>query len=173
VSGQINETLAYWDDAQAQTIIDRMAGLDGAVLPMLHALQDEFGYVDDKAVPLIADALNLSRAEIYGTISFYHDFRRKPAEGRIIKLCRAEACQASGCEGVKAVAETHLGVKIDSGAGKNGVSLETIYCLGNCALGPAALVDGELIGRVDDKMIRTLCDEACTDDVLSLQEAQP
>lgn len=172
MSGQINETLAYWDDAQAQTIINGMTGLDGAVLPMLHALQAEFGYIDDKAVRLIADALNLSRAEIHGTISFYHDFRRKPAEGPIIKLCRAEACQACGCEGVRAAAETHLGVKIDSGAGKNGVSLETIYCLGNCALGPTALVDGELIGRVDDKIIQALCDGASAAEVLSQHEAQ-
>jgi len=129
---------AAWDIEIARTLIDGMSRLDGATLPILHALQDRFGYVDEAVVPLLAEALNLSRAEIHGVISFYHDFRRAPPiPGRVIKLCRAEACQARGCEALADQAQ------------RQGMVLETAYCLGNCALGPNALVDGELVGQLD------------------------
>lgn len=145
-----------WDQDSARMIVAGLAHLEGATLPMLHALQDEFGYVDPQAVPLIAEALNLSRAEVHGAISFYHDFKTAPQPARIVKLCRAEACQALGCESVvDELARTH-GIAVDDHHAGDAV-VETVYCLGNCALGPSALVDGELIGRVDAARIAGLC----------------
>lgn len=146
-----------WDDDNARLIITGLAHLEGATLPILHALQDEFGYVDPKAVPLIADALNLSRADVHGTISFYHDFRTAPPPRRIVKLCRAEACQALGCESlVQDLAREH-GIVVDADGSSEDALVETVYCLGNCALGPSALVEGELLGRVDADRIAALC----------------
>ncbi len=145
-----------WDQDSARMIVAGLAHLEGATLPMLHALQDEFGYVDPQAVPLIAEALNLSRAEVHGAISFYHDFKTAPQPARVIKLCRAEACQALGCESVvDELARTH-GIAVDDHHAGDAI-VETVYCLGNCALGPSALVDGELIGRVDAARIAGLC----------------
>jgi formate dehydrogenase subunit gamma len=146
-----------WDDDGARQIVGGLVHLEGATLPILHALQDEFGYVDPKAVPLIADALNLSRAEVHGAISFYHDFKTAPRAGRAVKLCRAEACQALGCETLVAQLERDHGIQVDGHSGVEGVAVETVYCLGNCALGPSALVDGALIGRVDANRLAELC----------------
>ncbi len=142
-----------FDEVRAREIIGGLAGLQGATLPILHALQEEFGYVDQRAVPLIAEALNLSRAEIHGCVSFYHDFRSAPAGRHVLKICRAEACQAMGVEKlVERIELTHrLGVGGVSPDG--GLSIESVYCLGNCALSPAALLDGEPVGRLDAKAI--------------------
>lgn len=146
-----------WDDDGARQIVGGLVHLEGAALPILHALQDEFGYVDPKAVALIADALNLSRAEVHGVISFYHDFRTAPPVGRVVKLCRAEACQALGCETLVAQLQRDHGIQVDGHGEADAVAVETVYCLGNCALGPSALVDGELIGRVDVGRLAELC----------------
>ena len=127
----------YGDDANGAT----------AMLPILHALQDAFGCVPPDAIPLIANGLNVSKAEVRGVISFYHDFRETPPGRHVIKLCRAEACQASGSERTAAhLADAH---KLHPGSTVNSVTLQNVYCLGNCALGPAALVDGELMAGVD------------------------
>lgn len=145
-----------WDPDNARAIIAELSHLEGAALPILHALQEEFGHIDPQAVPLIAEALNLSHAEVHGTISFYHDFRTSPSARRIVKLCRAEACQARGCERVvEALAREH-GITVDAHDDPE-VAVETVYCLGNCALGPSALVDGELFGRLDAGRLATLC----------------
>ncbi|MGX1740278.1 NAD(P)H-dependent oxidoreductase subunit E [Bosea sp. NPDC055353] len=145
-----------WDQDSARMIVAGLAHLEGATLPMLHALQDEFGYVDPQAVPLIAEVLNLSRAEVHGAISFYHDFKTAPQPARIVKLCRAEACQALGCESVVEELSAKHGIAVDDHHAGDAI-VETVYCLGNCALGPSALVDGELIGRVDAARIAGLC----------------
>ncbi len=119
-----------------------------ALLEILHEIQHQLGYVPAEAVPILADTLNISRAEVHGVITFYHDFRDKPAGRCVVKLCRAEACQAVGCESVAAEAERLLGAQFGETSPDGAVTLETVYCLGNCALGPSALVDGELYGRV-------------------------
>lgn len=147
-----------WNQESARSIIAGLAHLEGATLPILHALQEEFGHVDAQAVPLIAEALNLSRAEIHGAISFYHDFRAAPPPQRVIKLCRAEACQALGCEDLVAHLAQAGGIAVDHASPDSPVAVETVYCLGNCALGPSALVDGELIGRVDAARLLALCE---------------
>ena len=133
----------------ARTLIDRKRTLPGATLPILHDLMEEFGYIDAAAVPLIADALNISRAETLGVVSFYHDFRRSPFDGRVLKLCRAESCQAMGCEDLVSHLALRHGVTVDGVDEGSGIHVESVYCLGNCALSPAALLDGEPIGRLD------------------------
>ena len=146
-----------WDQDEARAIVSGLAHLEGATLPILHALQDEFGYVDAQVVPLIAEALNLSRAEVHGTITFYHDFRTAPPPRRIVKLCRAEACQSLGCENVVEGLRRQHGILVDEHAIGGEAAVETVYCLGNCALGPSALLDGELYGRVDADTVAGLC----------------
>lgn len=159
-----------WDPDIAAAIIARHRHREGALLPMLHALQEAFGHVDRAAIPAIAEALNLSRAEVHGVLTFYHDFRAAPAPGRVIRLCMAEACQARGCETIRARAEARLGVAIDAGPGRGGVALETIYCLGNCALGPAALVSDQLVGLIDAPAIDALCDGEAIETLLARRE---
>jgi formate dehydrogenase subunit gamma len=139
---------AAFDVALAREIIERRRSAPGATLPILHDLQHHFGYIDDAAIPLVAAALNISRAETLGVVSFYPDFRRAPAEGRVLKLCRAESCQAMGCEDLVANLQENYGIAAD-GEPASGLRVETVYCLGNCALSPAALLDGEPIGRLD------------------------
>jgi formate dehydrogenase subunit gamma len=133
----------------ARELIDRRRLTPGAALPILHDLQHHFGYIDDAAIMLMADALNISRAEALGVVSFYHDFRRAPVDGRVLKLCRAESCQATGCEDLVAHLETRHGLKPDDPEPGAELHVETVYCLGNCALSPSALLDGEPIGRLD------------------------
>jgi formate dehydrogenase subunit gamma len=133
----------------AQALIDRKRDTPGATLPILHDLQEQFGYIDDAAIPLIADALNISRAETLGVISFYHDFHRAPFDGQVLKLCRAESCQSMGCEDLVSHLELRHGLKVDDHDKCSALHVETVYCLGNCALSPAAIIDGEPIGRLD------------------------
>ena len=136
-----------WNQESARSIIAGLAHLEGATLPILHALQEEFGHVDAQAVPLIAEALNLSRAEIHGAISFYHDFRAAPPPQRVIKLCRAEACQALGADGLVTYVR-EAGLVLGETSANGAVTVEQVFCLGNCALGPSVEVNGRLYGRV-------------------------
>jgi formate dehydrogenase subunit gamma len=140
---------AAFDLGLAQALIDRKRDTPGATLPILHDLQEQFGYIDDAAIPLIADALNISRAETLGVISFYHDFHRAPFDGRVLKLCRAESCQSVGCEQLVSHLDLHHGIKVDDEDNHSGLHVETVYCLGNCALSPAALLDGAPVGCLD------------------------
>ena len=134
-----------------------LAGTRGALLPLLHALQDELGHVDEAIVPEIAAALNLSRAEVHGVISFYHDFRRAPAGAHVVKLCRAESCQARGGAANEAAVADRLGVAMGETRADGGVTLEPVYCLGLCASGPSALVDGRPIAAADaDTILRMI-----------------
>ena len=118
-------------------------------LPILHALQATFGYVDRAAIPMIAEATNLSRAEIHGVVSFYHDFRSAPAGRHVVKLCRAEACQAVGAVALADHAKRRLGIDWHGTTADGQVTLEPVFCLGLCACGPAALVDGEPVSGLD------------------------
>jgi formate dehydrogenase subunit gamma len=142
-----------FDLSVAQALIDRKRDTPGATLPILHDLQEKFGYIDDAAIPLIADALNISKAETLGVISFYHDFHRSPVDGHALKLCRAESCQSLGCEDLVSHLELRHGIKVDDEDNHSSLHVETVYCLGNCALSPAALLDGAPIGRLDRDQI--------------------
>lgn len=132
----------------------------GALLPVLHAVQDSLGYVPAEAVPLIAWELNLSRAEVHGVISFYHYFRQKKPGRHIVQLCRAEACQAVGGGALEAHAQQCLGIGFHGTTADGALSLEPVYCLGNCALGPSVMIDGELRGRVSPERFDRLVEQA-------------
>jgi formate dehydrogenase subunit gamma len=151
---------AAFDAELARAVIDRRRSTPGAALPILHDLQHQFGYIDNAAVALVADALNISKAEALGVVSFYHDFRRAPVDGRVLKLCRAESCQAMGCEDLVGHLETRHGLAPDATDAGRGLHVETVYCLGNCALSPAALLDGQPIGRLDRQKIDAIVADA-------------
>lgn len=139
--------------ARVGEILNAHKGMEGALLPILHAIQADFGYVPQAALPIIAQDLNLSRAEVHGVMSFYHDFRENPAGKHVLKLCRAEACQAVGADRVAAHAQKALGIEWHETTKDGAVTLEPVFCLGLCACAPAALVDGKLVGRVDEARI--------------------
>ena len=149
-----------WNAERASEIIARFRHLEGAALPILHALQETFGCVPDEAVPLVAEALNLSRAEIHGTVTFYHDFRKQPAGRRVLKLCRAESCQAAGGDALAARAEAKLGVAMGETTLDNRVTLEPVYCLGLCHSSPAAMLDKHVFGMLDEAKLDQLVKEA-------------
>lgn len=145
-------------DSHAQSdriaeILEAHQGLEGPLLPILHAIQEAFGYVPEFAVPQIAKALMLSKAEVHGVISFYHDFREKPAGRHVLKLCRAEACQTVGGDAVADRIKRALGIDWHETTPDGRVTLEPVFCLGLCACGPAAMVDGRLVGRVDEAVL--------------------
>ena len=133
----------------AREIVGRFAALEGPLLPILHAVQDEFGYLPPACVPVIAKGLNLSRAEVQGVISFYPLFRTEPPGRRTIAICRAEACQAMGGAALEAHAQAALGIGFGETSADGEVTLEPVYCLGNCACAPSITIDGQLHARVD------------------------
>jgi formate dehydrogenase subunit gamma len=149
-----------WNPARGAEIIAEHSHLEGATLVILHALQEAFGYVPEPAIPMIASTLNLSRAEVHGVFTFYHDFRHKPAGRHVLKLCRAEACQAAGGDALAARAEAKLGIGIGNTTADNLTTLEPIYCLGLCATAPSAMLDGRMVGRLDEARIDALVAEA-------------
>jgi formate dehydrogenase subunit gamma len=137
--------------SSAKIIDDAIAGnraLPGALLPVLHAIQDALGFIPPDAVPRVAHALNLSQAEVHGVITFYHDFRSSPPGRHVLKLCRAEACQAMGREALAARLTRRLGIEWKQTSRDGALTIEPVYCLGNCALSPALLLDGKLRGRI-------------------------
>ena len=138
-----------WTGARAAAVIADHAKRDGATLPILHALQETFGYVPQDAIPMVAEAVNLSRAEIHGVVTFYHDFRREPAGRHVVRLCRAEACQAVGAVALADHAKRRFGVDWHGTTADGQVTLEPVFCLGLCACGPAALIDGEPVSGLD------------------------
>ncbi len=149
-----------WSAARAAEIISAEMGREGPLLPILHGLLEAFGYVPEPAVPMVADALNLSRAEVHGVVTFYHDFRREPAGRHVLKLCRAESCQAMGSERLAAHLEEKLGLRFGETSVDGEVTLEAVYCLGLCALSPTALVDDRVVARLDEKRLDAILTEA-------------
>lgn len=132
-------------------ILLRHAGREGPLLPILHDLQAQQGFVSEGDIRTIAHALNLSRAEVSGVVSFYHDFRRAPVSRPVLKLCRAEACQARGVEALVPIAEADARVKV-----------ETIYCLGLCSVGPAAMAGDQVHARLDAAGLTRLLQRVAT-----------
>lgn len=140
------------DDAlrdQISAIAAEHARQPGGLLPALHAIQARFGHVPEAATTILAGAFNLSRAEVHGVISFYHDFRRSPPGRHVVKLCRAEACQSMGARRLEAHAKRAAGIELGGTTADGALTLEAVYCLGACAAAPAIMVDGEPVGRVD------------------------
>lgn len=152
--------LAQWDSTRATEIIAAHVTLDAAALPILHALQDAFGYIHEEAVPLVAQALNLSRAEIHGIVTFYHDFRRDPAGRHVLKLCRAEACQSMNGAQIASDLLAVLGISWGETTPDGHLTVEGVYCLGLCACAPSALFDGEPIGRISSEKLTDVVQQA-------------
>ncbi len=141
------------------SIVSVRKGLEGPLLPILHDVQAEFGYVPQEALPVIARELNLSRAEVHGVMTFYHDYRAHPAGRHIVKLCRAEACQSMGGDALGDSLKRLLGIDWHGTTPDGMVTLEPVYCLGLCACAPAAMIDGDVYGRLDDATLETLVAE--------------
>ena len=137
-------------------LVSPLLTLEGPLLPMLHAIQAEWGHVPQAAVPVLADLLNLGAAEVHGVISFYHDFRDHPAGRHILKICRAEACQSVGGAAMAQRMLDRLGVDWHGTTRDGGVTVEPVYCLGMCACGPAVMLDNRVIGRIDDARLDRL-----------------
>jgi formate dehydrogenase subunit gamma len=134
--------------SRTTAIIEELKGLEGPLLPILHEIQEEFGHVPTESLPVIAEALNISNAEVHGVVTFYHDYRAHPAGRHVLKVCRAEACQSMGGDAIAAQIQQRLGIGFHETTKDNSVTLEPVYCLGLCACAPAAMLDGEVIGRV-------------------------
>ncbi|WP_405930427.1 NAD(P)H-dependent oxidoreductase subunit E [Streptomyces sp. NBC_00827] len=138
-------------DVTVEHVVRRVAarhrGERGALLPVLHAVQAELGHVPQEAIPVLADEFNLSRADVHGVVTFYHDFRREPAGRNTVRICRAEACQALGANSLVGYAR-EAGLSLGETTADGAVTVEQVFCLGNCALGPAVEVNGRLHGRV-------------------------
>jgi formate dehydrogenase subunit gamma len=152
------ETLPTADSAAVRRIVAEHKGRPGPLLEVLHAIQGELGFIPPGAVPVVADELNLSRAEVHGVVTFYHYFRRSRPGQHTVSLCQAEACQSMGAEALARHAQRRLGIEFHETTADGQVSLEPIYCLGNCACSPAAMIDGRLYGRVSperfDELVR-------------------
>ncbi|ASS55433.1 formate dehydrogenase subunit gamma [Rhizobium leguminosarum] len=145
--------------ARTRAIVADLRFLEGPLLPILHEVQQEFGYVPQEAMPVIAEELNLSRAEVHGVVTFYHDYRDHPAGRHVLKLCRAEACQSMGGDALAERVKALLGIDFHQTTLDGGVTLEPVYCLGLCACAPAVMLDGEVYGRVDDQTAAELVAE--------------
>jgi formate dehydrogenase subunit gamma len=148
------------ENSEISTIIAALKDKPGALLPVLHGIQDEIGYIPAEAVPLIAKELNLSRAEVHGVISFYHDFRSQAPGRHVVRICQAESCQAMGSVLLTAHAKRQLGIELHETTRDKAFTLEPVYCLGNCALSPAIMVDGEVYGRVTPERFQEVISEA-------------
>jgi formate dehydrogenase subunit gamma len=146
--------------AAISAIVAAHRGRRGPLLPILHAIQAELGHVPQEAVPLLARELNLSRADVHGVVSFYHDFRREPAGRTTVRICRAEACQALGAGELVTCARDRAGVSLGETRADGSVTVEQVFCLGNCALGPSVAVNGEVLGRMSADRLRSILDEA-------------
>jgi len=148
-----------WDNKAVAAVIDGLKHKPGALLPILHGIQDTLGYIPPESVPMIARALNLSRAEVHGVITFYHYFRETPPGKHIIHLCRAESCQSMSGAGLEAHAKAKLGINYHETTTDGTFTLEPVYCLGNCACSPAVAIDGEVYGRVSAERFDEILNE--------------
>jgi formate dehydrogenase subunit gamma len=147
-----------WAASRAAEIISAHAGQEGATLPILHAMQQTFGYVSPAAIRQIAEALNLTRAEVHGIASFYHDFRRAPPGRHVLRLCRAETCQSLGADRLAAEVRSRLDVDWHDTTADGALTLEPAFCLGLCAVGPSGMLDGQPLGRLDPARVEAALD---------------
>jgi formate dehydrogenase subunit gamma len=149
-----------WDKASISAIAHELKDQPGALTLILRRVQDELGWVPEQSVPLIADALNLSRAEVHGVISFYHDFRHHPPGRHVVRLCRAESCQARGAVALARHVKDRLGIDFGQTTADGRITLDAVYCLGNCACSPAVTIDDDIYGRVSparlDRLLASL-----------------
>jgi len=151
--------MALWDEAEGNNIIRRHAEREGPLLPILHDIQATFGCIPPAAVRFVAEALNLTRAEVHGVVSFYHDFREQPAGRHVLKLCRAEACQSMNGEGLARQVLDRFGLDWGGTTPDGRLTVEATYCLGLCACSPSAMLDGEPMARLTPESIDEIARE--------------
>lgn len=151
-----SEAVADWDVEAVRQYIQSQSSVPGAMLPILHGIQEMIGYIPSDAVPMIADGLNVSRAEVHGVITYYHHFRQHPAGRHLVQICRAEACQARGADALVEHAKHVLGCDFHRTTADGEVTLEPVYCLGHCAAGPNIAIGDELHARVTPQRFDTL-----------------
>lgn len=149
-----------FDTSKIQSILDELSSQSGALLPILHAVQAAEGYVPSDSIPLIADALNISRAEVHGVITYYHHFRQEPAGKHVVQICRAEACQSVGSEALAEHAVKQIGCDFHETTKDGSFTLEPVYCLGQCACGPAIMINDDVHARVDPAKLDKLLAKA-------------
>ncbi len=154
------QTVAADEAARVTAVIEDFLHLEGPLLPILHAVQDEFGYIPESAKQIIASALNVSRAEVHGVVTFYADFRDHPTGRHVLKLCRAEACQSMGGEPLAQTIKRRLGLDWHETAPDGSITLEPVFCLGLCAQAPALMLDGEVHARLDENALSDILAEA-------------
>ncbi len=154
------QNLASQDLAKIEAHIAAHKNMPGALLPLLHAIQDDIGWISEEVYLPISKALALSVAEVHGVVTFYHHFRRQPAGKHILQICRAESCQAMGSEKLEAHIKSTLGIDYHETTKDGAITLEPIYCLGNCACSPAVMMDDEVYGRMDAAKVAELIGEA-------------
>jgi formate dehydrogenase subunit gamma len=154
--GHAARPLRDFDLDRTREIAVGLKAMDGPLMPILHAIQEEFGYIDPAAEPLVAEVLNITRAEVHGVVTFYRDFRRVPEGRHRIALCRAEACQAAGGDKLAARAEARLGITFGETTPDGETTLDAVYCLGLCSVAPSAMVDGRVAGRLDQERLDAL-----------------
>lgn len=147
------------DAERARDVCNRHGNRPDELIEILHELQEEIGYVPESVIPVIAKAINLSRAEVHGVVTFYHDFHRAPAGRHVVKICRAESCQSMNGEALCNHAKASLKAGFGETTADGSVTLEAVYCLGNCALSPAVMIDGQLYGRVDARRFDAIMQE--------------
>jgi len=153
-----------YDNEIATELINQFEARPEMLVQILHLFMDRYGVIGDDAIRQLADELNLSRAEVHGVVSFYHDFRTEPAGRRVIKICQAESCQAMGSQALTAHAEKSLGVSLHETTDDGATTLEPVYCLGNCACSPAVMVGDRIYGRVDTQALDAIIAEEVSDD---------
>ena len=136
------------DEALAHAMIEKFNARPEMLIQILHLFVEQFGFISDLAIRQIAKEINISRADVHGVVSFYHDFKRTPSGKHVVKICQAESCQAMGSRALTAHAEKTLGIDLHATSGDNLLTLEPIYCLGNCALSPSVMIDDKVHGRV-------------------------
>lgn len=156
----LTTVLTSQDKVRINQQIQAHQDMPGALLPVLHAIQNDLGYVPEESYPQIAHALALSVAEVHGVVTFYHHFRRHPVGKHVLQICRAESCQAMGSEQLEAHVKSTLGIDYHQTTADGTITLEPVYCLGNCACSPAVLMDEELHGRVSSQKIEEIIQEA-------------
>ena len=149
-----------WSEDRVLAIVAVHEGERGPLLPILHDIRETFGYVDPRAVPLVADALNLSRAEVHGVVTFYRDFRTTPGGAVEVRICRAEACQSVGADALVEDAVERFGVPVGGTTADGRLTIDEVFCLGDCALGPAVMIGDEVHGRMDGERLAGLVAEA-------------
>jgi formate dehydrogenase subunit gamma len=148
VPRKVSAPVPAYDRRAVETLIGERKHMPGALLPILHGVQETVGYIPGDAVQLIADGLNLSRAEVHGVITYYHFFRQTPPGRTVVQVCRAEACQSVGCDALAAHAKTTLACDFHETSADGAFTLEAVYCLGQCATGPAVMIGDDIHARV-------------------------